>query len=52
MFRLPFCANNLLQSNPKRYRRSIQKYAVVNPDLYYGAEISIRFFKVSIGIKF
>ena len=38
-----FCANNLLQSNPKRYRRSIQKYAVVNPDLYYGAEISIRF---------
>ena len=38
-----FCANNLLQSNPKRYRQSIQKYAVVNPDLYYGAEISIRF---------
>ena len=38
-----FCANNLLQSNPKRYRQSIQKYAIVNPDLYYGAEISIRF---------
>lgn len=38
-----FCANNLTQSNPKRYSRSTQQYSILNPDLYYGAEINIRF---------
>jgi hypothetical protein len=38
-----FCANNLTQSNPKRYRNSTQQYSILNPELYYGAEINIRF---------
>lgn len=38
-----FCANNLTQWKPRRYSRSTQTYSVLNPDLYYGAEISIRF---------
>lgn len=38
-----FCANNLTKSNPVRYSRSNRQYSLLNPDLYYGAEISIRF---------
>ncbi|WP_455674588.1 TonB-dependent receptor plug domain-containing protein [Phocaeicola sp.] len=38
-----FCANNLTQSNPKRYSRSTRQYSILNPNLYYGAEVSIRF---------
>lgn len=38
-----FCANNITQSCPKRYTRSTQQYAIKNPDLYYGAEITLRF---------
>lgn len=38
-----FCANNLTQSRPKRYTESTQQYAILNPDLYYGAEVTFRF---------
>ena len=38
-----FCANNLTQSRPKRYTDSTQQYVVLNPDLYYGAEVTFRF---------
>lgn len=38
-----FCANNLTQSKPKRYTNSTQQYAILNPDLYYGAEVTFRF---------
>lgn len=38
-----FCANNLTQSKPKRYTDSTQQYAILNPDLYYGAEVTFRF---------
>lgn len=38
-----FCANNLTQSNPQRYLRSTRQYSVVNPDLYYGAEVTVLF---------
>lgn len=38
-----FCANNLTRANPKRWTQSTQQYSLLNPDLYYGAEINIRF---------
>ena len=38
-----FCANNLTRSNPKRLARSTQQYSLLNPELYYGAEVSIQF---------
>lgn len=38
-----FCANNLTSSNPKRLARSTLHYSLMNPDLYYGAEVNIRF---------
>lgn len=38
-----FCANNLTRSNPKRLARSTQQYSLLNPDLYYGAEVNIQF---------
>ena len=38
-----FCANNLTRSNPKRYSQSTQQYSLMNPDLYYGAEVNIQF---------
>lgn len=38
-----FCANNLLRSNPKRWARSTQQYSLLNPELYYGAEVNIQF---------
>lgn len=38
-----FCANNLTQSKPKRYTHSTQQYTTLNPDLYYGAEVTVRF---------
>lgn len=38
-----FCANNLTQSHPKRYTNSAQQYDVMNPELYYGAELTLRF---------
>lgn len=38
-----FCANNLTQSHPKRYINSAQQYDVMNPALYYGAELTLRF---------
>lgn len=38
-----FCANNLLQTQPKRYTVSAQQYAILNPNLYYGAELTVRF---------
>lgn len=38
-----FCANNLTKSNPKRYSSSTQQYTILNPELYYGAEINFRF---------
>lgn len=40
---LAFCANNFTQSNPKRLARSTQQYSLLNPDLYYGAEVNIQF---------
>lgn len=38
-----FCANNLTVSQPKRYTTSTGQYTILNPDLYYGAEIAITF---------
>lgn len=38
-----FCANNLTASNPKRFTRSTQQHTILNPDLYYGAEVNILF---------
>lgn len=38
-----FCANNFTQSNPKKYTNSTQQYTIKNPDLYYGAEMTIQF---------
>lgn len=38
-----FCANNITRANPKRYTRSTGQYTIKNPDLYYGAELTIRF---------
>lgn len=38
-----FCANNLTVSQPKRYTNSTGQYTILNPDLYYGAEIAITF---------
>ncbi len=38
-----FCANNLTRSNPKKLARSTQQYSLLNPELYYGAEVSIQF---------
>lgn len=38
-----FCANNLTVSRPKRYTTSTGQYTILNPDLYYGAEIAITF---------
>lgn len=38
-----FCANNITQSNPKRYTGSTQQYIIRNPDLYYGAEVAFQF---------
>lgn len=38
-----FCANNITQSNPKKYTRSTQQYTILNPGLYYGAEMTISF---------
>ena len=40
---IAFCANNLTKSNPKRYSSSSQQYTLLNPELYYGAEINFRF---------
>lgn len=40
---IAFCANNVTASNPKRFTRSTQQYTILNPDLYYGAEINIQF---------
>ncbi|MEG1563423.1 MAG: TonB-dependent receptor [Bacteroides sp.] len=40
---IAFCANNLTQAQPKRYSNSLQQYIILNPDLYYGAELSLRF---------
>lgn len=38
-----FCANNITQSNPKRYTPSTRQYTIKNPDLYYGAELTVKF---------
>lgn len=38
-----FCANNLTVSRPKRYTNSTRQYTILNPELYYGAEIAITF---------
>lgn len=38
-----FCANNLTRSKPKRWSHSTQQYSLLNPDLYYGAELNILF---------
>lgn len=38
-----FCANNLTKTQPKRYTDSTQQYAILNPNLYYGAELTVRF---------
>lgn len=38
-----FCANNLTRSNPKKLARSTQQYSLLNPELYYGAEVNIQF---------
>lgn len=38
-----FCANNLTQTQPKRYTNSTQQYTILNPNLYYGAEVTVRF---------
>lgn len=38
-----FCANNLTVSRPKRYTNSTRQYTILNPALYYGAEIAITF---------
>lgn len=38
-----FCANNLTRSNPKKLARSMQQYSLLNPELYYGAEVNIQF---------
>lgn len=38
-----FCANNLTSSKPKRLARSTLQYSLLNPDLYYGAEVNIQF---------
>lgn len=38
-----FCANNITQTHPKRYLRSARQYLLVNPPLYYGAEVNIQF---------
>lgn len=38
-----FSANNITRANPKRYLRSIRQYSLVNPPLYYGAEVNIQF---------
>lgn len=38
-----FCANNFTQSNPRRYSNNSGDYQVMNPSLYYGAELSLRF---------
>lgn len=38
-----FCANNLTRSNPRKQARSTQQYSLLNPELYYGAEVSIQF---------
>lgn len=40
---IAFCANNLTRSNPKRLARSTQQYSLLNPELYYGAEVYIQF---------
>lgn len=40
---IAFCANNLTKSNPKRYSVSSGQYTILNPELYYGAEIRFRF---------
>ena len=38
-----FCANNLTRSNPKKFARSAQQYSLLNPELYYGAEVNLQF---------
>lgn len=38
-----FCVNNLTRSNPKKLARSTQQYSLLNPELYYGAEVNIQF---------
>lgn len=38
-----FCANNLTRSNPKKLASSTQQYSLLNPELYYGAEVNIQF---------
>lgn len=38
-----FCANNFTGSNPRRFSNSSGLYEVMNPDLYYGAELNIHF---------
>lgn len=38
-----FCANNFTGSNPRRVTNSSGQYSVMNPDLYYGAELNIHF---------
>lgn len=40
---IAFCANNLTRSNPKKLARSTQQYSLLNPELYYGAEVNIQF---------
>lgn len=40
---LAFCANNLTVSRPKRYTNSTGQYTILNPGLYYGAEVDITF---------
>lgn len=37
-----FCANNFTASRPKRYTNSTGQYTILNPELYYGAEIVIK----------
>lgn len=38
-----FCANNFTGSNPRRFTNSSGQYEVMNPNLYYGAELNIHF---------
>lgn len=38
-----FCANNFTQSNPQKYSNNTGNYQIMNPNLYYGAELNIRF---------
>lgn len=40
---ISFYANNFAKINPRRYQATTQSYVIKNPDIYFGAELKLKF---------